>query len=371
MHILLAPDSFKESLAAEKVTLALKQGFERALPEASFDLMPLGDGGEGTGRILREALGLSVNSLPVTGPFGEPTDFPYASKEQLAVIEIADLVGLAGIPIEERHPLQIATQGLGELLIHLAQTGIQHVLIALGGSASHDGGLGLAAGLGYRFLDGEGQILPALGQSLGKIARLDKGQAQDLSAMTIEVLVDVTNPLCGSKGATYTFAGQKGLDQADFARVDAAMEDTYQLLNPSVISQPGAGAAGGLAAGLVTFAGARLVSGIDRVLDLLHFDERVVEADLVVVGEGKLDRQSLSGKAPIGVARRTPADTPVVAICGSLGRDLPSFPVENIQAAFSILPRLENKEQAFADTEENLIRTACNIGNVLRLKTTK
>ncbi|WP_019782063.1 glycerate kinase, partial [Streptococcus sobrinus] len=168
-------------------------------------------------------------------------------------------------------------------------------------------------------------------------------------------------------GATYVFAAQKGLAEADFAQVDRAMESFYQLVNPTVFELAGAGAGGGMAAGLVTFAGGQLVSGIDAILDLLDFDQKVKEADLVLVGEGRMDKQSLAGKAPIGVARRTPAGIPVIAVCGSLREDLPDFPVENIVAAFPIISEVVSLENILASASQNLERTACNIGNLLAL----
>ena len=174
----------------------------------------------------------------------------------------------------------------------------------------------------------------------------------------------------GDCGATTVFGGQKGLAPLLFSQVDQAMTDFYQLVNPQVIDMEGAGAGGGMAAGLVAFAGGKIVSGIETCLDLLDFDDRVKKADLVVVGEGRMDRQSLAGKAPVGVARRTPEGIPVLAICGSLADDLPAFPVENIQAVFPIIARPDGLERILNQAEKNLIRTARNIGNIVKLRKT-
>lgn len=365
MHILIAPDSFKESLSAAQVAQALQIGFSQALPDASFDLLPVGDGGEGTMAALTAALGWAEFYHTVTGPFGQPVKMPYARNGQQALFEMADLVGLASIPQEKRNPLATETKGLGELILHLAEDGVRKILVGVGGSASNDGGIGLAAGLGYEFFDAENHRLRPIGSSLGKVARQVPAFLKEVE---IEILTDVDNPLCGARGATTVFGGQKGLAPLLFSQVDQAMADFYQLVNPQVIDMDGAGAGGGMAAGLVAFAGGKIVSGIETCLDLLDFDERVKKADLVVVGEGRMDRQSLAGKAPIGVARRTPEGIPVLAICGSLADDLPDFPAENIQAAFSIISRADSLDRILEQAEQNLIRTAKNIGNVLKMK---
>ena len=368
MKVLIAPDSFKESLTAPQVAQALKTGFAQALPQAEFTLLPIGDGGEGTIAALNANLQFTAKSAKVTGPFGDQVQMPYWQKGQQVMFEMADLVGLADIPFEKRDPLMIQTRGIGELLVQLAEAGIKEVFVGVGGSASHDAGIGLAAGLGYRFLDQKGQELPALGQSLGKVHQvLDNQVPASLANLKVTVLTDVTNPLCGPEGAAYIFAGQKGLPKDRFASVDQATAHFYKLINPNIIQQERAGAGGGMAAGLATFLSGQLVSGIDRSLDLLDFDNLVQDVDLVVVGEGRLDRQSLAGKTPIGIARRVPAGIPVLAICGSFADDLPDFPVENIQAAFSILHKISDVQTAMAGTEQNLITSAAHIGRLLSL----
>lgn len=368
MKILIAPDSFKESLTATQVAQALQTGFTQALPQADFTLLPIGDGGEGTIAALNANLQFTAKIARVTGPFGDQVQMPYWQKGQQAMFEMADLVGLADIPLEKRDPLMIQTRGIGELLVQLAEAGIKEVFVGVGGSASHDGGIGLAAGLGYRFLDQAGQELAPIGQSLGQVSQiLDDQVPVSLGNLKVTVLTDVTNPLCGPEGAAYIFAEQKGLPKDQFASVDQATAHFYKLVNPSMLQQERAGAGGGMAAGLATFLSGQLVSGIDRSLDLLDFDNLVQDVDLVLVGEGRLDRQSLAGKTPIGIARRVPAEIPVLAICGSLADDLPDFPVENIQAAFSILHKISDVQTAMAEAEQNLITSAAHIGRLLSL----
>ena len=192
----------------------------------------------------------------------------------------------------------------------------------------------------------------------------------DLSGVTIHLITDVDNPLCGQDGATYIFGGQKGLAPSQFKKVDQDMTQFYENFAPEVLKLAGSGAGGGMAAGLVAFAGAEIKSGIDFVLDCVDFDQRVKEVDLVIVGEGRMDSQSLSGKAPVGVARRTPSAIPVIAICGSLKDDLPDFPVAGITAAFPIIGQVLELDQVLATAKENLYRTGLNIGNVIKLSKT-
>ena len=368
MHILIAPDSFKESLSASEVAKAIQKGFQKALPEATFDRMPIGDGGEGTLAALAEGLHLESHSHTVTGALGQAVQAHYATNGHLAVFEMADICGLEKVPLVKRNPLTLTTEGVGEMLAHLIDLGITDIMVGVGGSSTNDGGLGMAAGLGYHFFDEAGQELAAIGDNLGNIVRFFRdSNSPDLSQVTLTIITDVTNPLCGPKGATYIFAGQKGLPKTDFAHVDKAMEQFYRHSFPELLDLAGAGAGGGMAAGLVAFAGGKIISGIDAVLDVLDFDRRVQAADLVIVGEGRMDQQSLSGKAPVGVARRTPKGTLVIAICGSLKDDLPDFPVANIQAAFPIISGVDSLEKTLAKAPQNLERTAQNIGNLLAL----
>lgn len=368
MYILIAPDSFKESLSAAQVAEAIKLGFSKVYPHASYDLLPLGDGGEGTVESLTDALSLDVKHTYVTGPFGDKVKVTYAMKDDLAVFEMAAIVGLGSIPHEKRNPLLLKTEGIGELIVELVQNGAQRILIGVGGSASHDGGIGMASGLGVRFYDCDGDEVEAIGAHLGKIVRYSTDEMLvDLSQVRIDLVTDVNNPLCGPLGATYVFAGQKGLAPEEFERIDEEMAEFYNNVNPEILAVSGAGAGGGMAAGLVQFAGAHIQKGVDFVMDQLNFEHRVAKADLVIVGEGRMDVQSLAGKTPIGVARRTPDGVPIIAICGSLKDDLPDFPFENICAAFPIIASVDSLEHTLQNAEKNLIRTAEQVARVIQL----
>ena len=369
MKIIIAPDSFKESLPANQVAEAIKRGLKKAMPDSECVLLPVGDGGEGTVDAIKNALGLEEHTSQVTGPFGDEVQMPYFQKEKLALFEVADLIGLAKIPIEKRNPLEIQTKGISQLILHLIDQGIKEIYIGVGGTASNDGGIGIASGLGYQFYDENGIDLKACGQSLFEISEILDSRVRHIpDDIQIKILADVTNPLCGPHGATFTFGKQKGLDPSKFQKVDAAIKNFYSKVAPEMLKLDGAGAGGGIAAGLCAFAGAEIVSGIQTCLDLINFDEQVADADLVIVGEGRLDSQSLSGKAPIGVAKRTPNGVPVLAICGSLSEDLPPLPFENIVAAFSILEKSEPLEDSLKNAAIYLEDTAANIGQILALK---
>ena len=254
------------------------------------------------------------------------------------------------------------------MIRHLIGQGIKDIYIGVGGTASNDGGIGIAAGLGYQFYDKDGNVLPACGQSLLKLASVSTENRYEISEdVQIRILADVVSPLCGPQGATYIFGKQKGLDPTMFDAVDQAIQDFYEKVSPATLEIKGAGAGGGIAGGLCAFAQANIVSGIATCLDLINFDKKVSDADLVIVGEGRLDRQSLAGKAPIGVAKRTPVGVPVIAICGSIAEDLPSLPFENIQAAFSILEKCEPLEESLKNASLYLEHTAANIGRLLSL----
>ena len=369
MKIVIAPDSFKESLSSEEVAEAIKRGFQQSIADVECLLCPVGDGGEGTVDAIRHSLDLEEKWIKVTGPFRQRITMPYFVKGETALFEVADLIGLGKIPQEKRNPLQIQTCGIGELIRHLIAKGMKDIYIGVGGTASNDGGIGIAAGLGYQFYDRDGNVLHACGQSLLNLASVSTENRYEIPEdVHIRILADVVSPLCGYEGATYTFGKQKGLDPTMLEVLDQAIQDFYEKVSPATLELKGAGAGGGIAGGLCAFAQAYIVSGIDTCLDLINFDKKVSDADLVIIGEGRLDRQSLAGKAPIGVAKRTPVGVPVIAICGSIAEDLPSLPFENIQAAFSILEKSEPLEDSLKNASLYLEHTAANIGHLLNMR---
>jgi len=367
MRFLIAPDSFKESLSAQRVAEAIKKGFEKQFPDALFDLLPVGDGGEGTADILATGLGLTDATAEVSAYHGGTAKVAYAADEQTALVEMAEVAGLENIPPEDRDPLKLSTKGLGELIRQLVNQGVKKIIIGVGGSATNDGGIGMAAGLGYDFFDAAGRLLEPVGANLGKVASFTADRVpENLKDAELIVVSDVTNKLCGPLGATYVFGPQKGLPEERLREVDDAMYSFYTLVSPETIHEPGSGAGGGMAAGLRAFASGTIVSGIDYVLDSLDFDRRAARADVIIVGEGKMDGQSFKGKAPVGIAERVPEGKLVIAICGSLGDGLDDLSNYGIHAVFPTLSRIAPWEDIRADTEKNVRRTSENIAALIK-----
>ena len=345
MSIVLAPDSFKGSLSAAQVAQAMARGVQRVLPKTNLTLLPLSDGGEGLVDSLAAASGGKILDYQVTGPLGEKVtaQMGLMGNGQTAVIEMAQASGLILVPEDKRNPLQTTTFGTGELIKKALDLGCNHLIIGIGGSATNDGGLGMAQALGFRFLDEEGQSLGFGGGELARLARIDASSKDPrLEGTTIEVACDVTNPLTGPSGAAHIYGPQKGATPEMVELLDKGLANFDRVLQrdlgKSVGQVPGAGAAGGLGAGLMALLGGRLVSGIELVLDVLEFDAKAKGAQLIITGEGKFDAQSAFGKVPMGVAQRARSlGVPVVVVAGSV---LPSADVlhgEGVTAYFSIL----------------------------------
>ncbi|MCD2247927.1 glycerate kinase [Listeria marthii] len=369
MKIVIAPDSFKESLTAREVAEYIKEGFQEVYPDADYHLFPVSDGGEGTLEILSNALGAKKMKIDVSGPFGDPisAQVAFTDGNKTALIEMAEVCGLHLVPASKRDPLQVSTKGVGELMLHAIEQGATEIIIGIGGSASNDGGIGMASALGYEFFDAENNIVNPIGANLAKIVTIcSENVAAELKNITVNIVTDVENPLCGESGASYVFGPQKGLAEADLASADEAIRCFYQLANPAMVTMPRAGAGGGIGAGLVTFAEANLLSGIDFVIDALQIKTICEDADLVIVGEGKMDGQTAQGKAPVGVAKVVPKETPVFAICGSVGEGLEAVYEVGISAVFPSIAKPATLENILKETPNNLRRTARNVAAVWR-----
>lgn len=337
-HILLAPDSFKGTMTALEVCEIWEQAVKARLPHMECRSIPLADGGEGMVDAYLKACGGKRITARVHGPFMEEVEAVYGLlPDGTAVLEMASCGGLP-LAAGRLDPLRATTYGVGELLLHSASRGAQRVLLGLGGSATNDGGMGMAAALGYTFVDGAGCLLPPLAQHMGQVAEI---QPPPMAyPLPVIAACDVDNPLCGPRGATAVFGGQKGVTPQTAPLLEQGLsnlaERVQKDLGKLVWELPGAGAAGGLGAGAVAFAGATLQSGIQLLLDAAGFDQALGEAALVITGEGRLDGQSLAGKAPLGVARRCKAaQVPCIALCGSLGPGAEDAYSEGITAAFS------------------------------------
>jgi glycerate 2-kinase len=317
MRILIAPDSFKGSLSAFEVARAIQRGVARARPEAETDRCPLSDGGEGFARVLLAACGGTLRSASVVGPISQRVQATWAllADGRTAVIESAEAIGL-GL-VSHREPTRTTSYGVGELIREALTAGARTIVIGLGGSATTDGGAGMAQALGVA-LDGAAE--PITADRITALRSIDAaGRDPRLAGVDLVVAVDVDNPLTGIGGAARTYAPQKGATETEAAELDAALEHWAELAGDAGL-QAGDGAAGGLGYGLRVFAGARLKSGIDLVLDQVRFDEKLRGCGLVLTGEGRLDAQTARGKVVSGVCRRCrSAGIPAVALAGTIG----------------------------------------------------
>ncbi|MGJ8730705.1 glycerate kinase [Listeria aquatica] len=368
MKIVIAPDSFKETLSADKAAMAIQTGFLRVFPEVEYHLLPVGDGGEGTLDVLAKTLHTERRIVSVTGPFLEPVNaqIAFIHAGQTAFIEMAEICGLQLVPENKRDPLTVSTRGVGEMMNYAMDQGAKEIIIGVGGTASNDGGIGMAAGLGYEFFDELGNPVLPIGKNLSRIHTMKNNNVRTQLAQTkIRVITDVTNPLTGPNGATFVFGGQKGLNEAEMPQVDQAMETFYNRFF-GVPKNPGVGAGGGMGAGLLKFASAELKLGIDYVIEQLQLKEICTDADFVVVGEGRMDGQTSSGKAPLGVARAVPDGIPVIAICGSVTKDSEKLYQQGITAIFPSVASVSTFSEVRQDAEQNLVRTAENVARLLK-----
>ena len=327
MKIVIAPQGFKAGISGLEAAEAIARGVAAVDPDAETVLAPVADGGDGTLNALVDATGGQVFTSTITGPLGQPLEARWGvmGDGSTAVIEMALASGLALVPQRRRNPRVTTTAGTGEILKEAMDRGYTRVIVGLGGSATNDGGAGMATALGARFLDSEGRPLPPGGSALARLDRIEtQGLHPALGQATIIAATDVTNPLCGPDGASAVFGPQKGANPEMVQELDAALANFARVvardLHRDVSEQPGAGAAGGLGAGLMAFAGATLQSGIDMVCEVLQFDALLQGADLVITGEGRADRSTIFNKAPAGVARHAQAHgVPTVLLAGSLG----------------------------------------------------
>ncbi|MCH8107337.1 MAG: glycerate kinase [Chloroflexi bacterium] len=327
MKVIIAPQEFKGALSALAAAEAIERGVKAAMPEAETVLVPVADGGDGTLDALVEGSGGRVFRSVVTGPLGQPLEARWGvmGDGQTAVIEMALASGLALVPPQRRDPYITTTRGTGEIIAEALDRGFSRIVVGLGGSATNDGGAGMASALGARFLDAEGQTLPDGGAALARLVKIDVSQLNPKLAQTSIIgATDVTNPLCGPTGASAIYGPQKGATPEMVAELEAALKNYGRVLQrdlgKDVSERPGAGAAGGLGAGLMAFAGAELLPGIDMVCDVVNFDAHLQGADLVITGEGRADRSTIFNKAPVGVARRALAQgVPTLLLAGGLG----------------------------------------------------
>ncbi len=327
--ILISPNAFKESLSAKLVAKAVHRGIRHVWKNVNVIELPVADGGNGTLDVLISKQGGKIKKTWVTGPLGNRVNARWGilEKRKLAFIEMAESSGLHLIPLSQRNPFITTTYGTGELIRTALNFGVKEIIIGVGGSATVDGGVGMAMALGVKFLDKNGKCIGWGGEALNSLYYIDMSSLDSCLRKTkIRVACDVQNPLLGSKGTVAIFARQKGATFSMMPILESGINNLANVvkrdLKRNISKIPGSGAAGGLAAGLMVFCGAEIQSGADLVLETLNFDKYLCQADLVITGEGKLDKQSAHGKAPIAVALRAKKyGIPVIAIAGSLGEN--------------------------------------------------
>lgn len=333
-------DSFKGTVSSREICEIAQRVIPRHFPACEVVCIPVADGGEGTVDCFIQAMGAQRVGVTVTNALGEKSAAAYARIGELAIIEMAAAAGLPQVGAL-RCPGTATTYGVGELIAHAVDSGCRKILLGLGGSATNDGGCGCAAALGVRFYDADGQSFVPVGDTLGRIARIDTAEADELlRSVEITVMCDVTNPLYGPTGAAYVFAPQKGADAEKVKSLDAGLRHFGDVIRSQygldVSAMPGAGAAGGMGAGCVALLGGTIQSGIDAVLDVTGFDRQLEGADLVITGEGRIDSQSADGKVVSGVARRTRAKgVPLIAIAGGIADSAGAVYDIGVSAMFS------------------------------------
>jgi len=364
MKIVIALDSFKGSLSTYDASVSAEKGILRAFGAQKVEVIkvPLADGGEGTVQALVSATGGQVIYTDVTGPLGAPVKAFYGilGDRKTAAIEMAAASGLYLVPLDKRNPLNTTTYGTGELIKKALERGCREFIIGIGGSATNDGGAGMAQALGVRLLDEQGNDIAFGGSALKQLDRIDISNLDSrINESKISVACDVDNPLCSERGASVVYGPQKGATPEMVKILDEALEHFAALikrdLGKEILNIPGAGAAGGLGGGLIAFLGASLQSGIEMVIEKVQLREKIKDADFVITGEGKIDSQTIFGKTPVGVAKTAKEfNIPVIGVAGAVADDASIVHEHGIDTLFSIMnypidleSAMESKKAAF------------------------
>ncbi|MFG0607470.1 glycerate kinase [Vibrio mimicus] len=372
MKVVIAPDSFKESLTAKQVCDAIQAGLARVWNDAKFVTIPVADGGEGTVQSLVDATQGRIVEVNVIGPQGKRVEAFYGmlGDNQTAVIEMAAASGLHHVPIAQRDPKLTTSFGTGELIRHALDQGVTKLIIGLGGSATNDGGVGMLAALGARFTNADGEPIQLTGGGLRELANIDLSDFDPrLQHCDLLVACDVNNPLCGDKGASAVFGPQKGATPDDVRLLDGALQQfgllTEKVTGKAVLQSVGAGAAGGMGAALLAYTHATLRPGIEIVLETVGLVHQVCDADLVITGEGRIDSQTVHGKTPMGVAKVAKRfDVPVIALAGCTGDNYQAVYQCGIDAVFAAVPRAMSLEEALKESDFNLADLAENVARL-------
>jgi glycerate kinase len=375
MKIIVAPDSYKGSMSASDVAKHMQIGIKRVYPDAEIILFPMADGGEGTLEVMVANSGGELCTTKVQGPLGSIVDatWGYISEQQTGIIEIAQASGISLVPKDKLNPLKASTFGVGELIIKALDKGCTRLIITLGGSATNDGGAGMVAALGAKLLDKDGEELEPGGASLKHLSRIDISNLDPrLSHTEVICASDVVNPLCGKNGSSVVFGPQKGATDEMVKELDAALARYANKIKESIRKDvsdiPGSGAAGGLGAGLIAFLNATIQSGSQIIMDFLQFDSELHNADLIITGEGKTDKQTSYGKAPMAIALRGKKyNIPVLCISGSI-EDHEEIKDIGIDAFFSIINKPSQLDDVMKQTGQLIELTVENILKVYRIR---
>lgn len=373
--IVLAPDSFKESMTAKEACVAMERGIKKVNSNIQCIHVPMADGGEGTMQSLVDATGGEVYSLEVVGPLGNKVKAEYGilGNGEIGVLEMASASGIHLVSLEERNPLITTTYGTGELIKACLDRGVKKLLIGIGGSATNDGGVGVIQALGGRLLDKEGNELGFGGGELEKLDRIDLTNFdRRLKDIVIEVACDVSNPLCGENGASYIFGSQKGASVEMIKILDNNLKHYAKVIKEQfgkdVLEIAGAGAAGGLGAGLMVFLNGNLKKGIEIVIEYSGLEKKVKNCDMVWTGEGSIDFQTQYGKTPLGVATVAKKyNKPVVALAGRVGDDIDILYEKGIDSIFGIMRGVTTIDEALKNGKENIERTSENIARLMEM----
>ncbi|MDE1908849.1 MAG: glycerate kinase [Pseudomonas sp.] len=375
MKIIIAPDSFKDSLSAEGVANAIAEGLASVWPDAELIKCPMADGGEGTVESVLAACQGELRTSRVQGPLGGSVDahWGWLAESHTAIIEMAEASGLQLVPPGQRNACSSSTFGTGELIRAALDAGAQRIILAIGGSATNDGGAGAMLALGVQLFDAEGAALPLGGLALGKLSRISLEQLDPrLNEVRFEIAADVNNPLCGPHGASAIFGPQKGATPQQVEQLDAALghfaDHCARVLPKDVRDEPGSGAAGGLGFAAKAFLGAQFRAGVEVVAELVGLEQAVRGADLVITGEGRFDAQTLRGKTPFGVARiARQHNVPVIVIAGTLGDGYEQMYAHGVDAAFALPSGPTTLEQACSEAPRLLRERASDIARVWKL----
>lgn len=374
MKFVLAPDKYKGSLTGHEFCNAVESGLKKVFPDAEILKRPLADGGDGTIEVVAHYLNAHSVSLAVTDPLFRKikTDYLLSDDKKTAFIEMSEASGYKLLDKTEMNCMHTTSLGTGEMILDALEKGAKHIVLGIGGSATNDGGMGMAMALGYEFLDENGTVLEPVGKNLGHVMEIRSEKAHEkLGDVNIQVACDVNNPLYGKNGAAHVYGPQKGASPEEVELLDKGLEHFATVIHSTfgidVQEIPGAGAAGGMGAGAVVFLDAKLVSGVDLVMQLANFDEALDDTDWIITGEGQLDGQTLSGKTIAGVIQAAQKKgVPIAAFCGSTAISIEEMQQMGLDYAVSILNQVGNLDDAKAKSFQNLELASYNFAHLLK-----